>query len=52
MAEVNTLQAIGISLKAGLPDHIRQRHHKSWVVILRILFFSLCGKTSRELGYY
>lgn len=52
MAEVNILQALGISLRIGLPDNTWQRRHKSWVVILPILFFSLCVKTSRELGYY
>lgn len=52
MAKVNTLQALGISLKISLPDNIWQRQHKSWVIILPILFFSLCGKTGGELGYY
>lgn len=48
MAEVNILQALGITLKIGLPDSIWQRQHKSWIIILRIFFFSLCGKTSEK----
>lgn len=38
MAEVNTLQALGTSLKIDLPDNIWQRQHETWVIILRILF--------------
>ena len=29
MTEVNILQALGISLKIGLPDNIRQGQHES-----------------------
>lgn len=48
MAEVNILQALGITLKIGLPDNIWQRQHKSWVIILCIFFFPYVVKLARN----
>lgn len=49
MAEVNILQALGITLKIGqyLAEAAQELGH-NFVYI----FFSLCGKTSEKWGYY